>query len=131
MAGYIRNEAATKEAIDSEGYFNTGDLGKLNQSGDIIITGRAKDTIVLSNGENVEPEPIEQRIVEMSPLIDQAVLVVQDQRYLAALLVLNIPELMNRGFLSERRFRCNEYAMMMLNIDVGHQSFLQLSEQLL
>ena len=131
MAGYIRNEAATKEAIDSEGYFNTGDLGKLNQSGDIIITGRAKDTIVLSNGENVEPEPIEQRIVEMSPLIDQAVLVGQDQRYLAALLVLNIPELMNRGFLSERRFRCNEYAMMMLNIDVGHQSFLQLSEQLL
>lgn len=104
MAGYIRNEAATKEAIDSEGYFNTGDLGKLNHSGDIIITGRAKDTIVLSNGENVEPEPIEQKIVENCPLIDQAVLVGQDQRYLAALLVLNVPELKSKGFLSEKRF---------------------------
>jgi long-chain acyl-CoA synthetase len=104
MAGYIGNESATKEAIDSEGYFNTGDLGKLSHSGDIVITGRAKDTIVLSNGENIEPEPIEQHLIaKSSSLIDQAVVVGQDQRYLSALLVLSVPELVNRGLLSKQR----------------------------
>ena len=105
MAGYIRNEAATNEAIDGDGFFNTGDLGRLNFSGDLVITGRAKDTIVLSNGENVAPEPIEQRLVMECPLIDQAVLVGQDRRYLAGLFVLSVPELVAMGALSESKGR--------------------------
>jgi long-chain acyl-CoA synthetase len=57
MSGYNRDEAATAAVMDSEGYFDTGDLGRINPAtGDLILTGRAKDTIVLSNGENVEPE---------------------------------------------------------------------------
>jgi long-chain acyl-CoA synthetase len=49
--------AATAAAMGSEGYFDTGDLGLINPAtGDLIFTGRAKDTIVLSNCENVEPE---------------------------------------------------------------------------
>lgn len=79
-------------------FSDTGDLGRINPAtGDIIITGRAKDTIVLSNGENVEPQPIEDAIVGTSALVDQAMLVGQDQNYLSAFLVLNPAELARRG----------------------------------
>ena len=72
MHGYMRNDGATAAVIDADGYFDTGDLARVNEAtGDIIITGRAKDTIVLSNGENVEPQSIEDAIVATSPLIDQ------------------------------------------------------------
>jgi long-chain acyl-CoA synthetase len=72
MTGYMQDEEATRQVINSEGWFDTGDLGRLNPvTGDLIITGRAKDTIVLSNGENVEPQPIEDEILSKSPLIDQ------------------------------------------------------------
>ena len=72
MAGYMQNPEATSQAFDVEGYFDTGDLARINPAtGDIMITGRAKDTIVLSNGENVEPTSIEDALVATSPLIDQ------------------------------------------------------------
>ena len=60
MRGYYKNPEATAKAIDKWGWFDTGDLGKINPvTGDLILTGRAKDTIVLSNGENIEPQPLE------------------------------------------------------------------------
>lgn len=107
MAGYVRNEAATKEAIRGDGYFRTGDLGRRIHTGDIVITGRLKDVIVLSNGENVEPEPIEQALLGLA-LVDQAMVLGQDRRFLSALLVLNVGELVSRGFLS--RDRCAHIA---------------------
>ncbi len=88
MAGYYLNPQATAKAIDSEGWFDTGDLGWLTPGNDLILTGRAKDTIVLSNGENIEPQPIEDACVR-SPYIDQIMLVGQDQRALGALIVPN------------------------------------------
>ena len=79
-------------------YSDTGDLGRINPAtGDIIITGRAKDTIVLSNGENVEPQPIEDSITGTSALVDQAMIVGQDQNCLSAFLVVNPAELAKRG----------------------------------
>jgi long-chain acyl-CoA synthetase len=88
MEGYYNNPAATAKAIDSAGWFDTGDLGWLTPQADLILTGRAKDTIVLSNGENIEPQPIEDACVR-SPYIDQIMLVGQDQRSLGALIVPN------------------------------------------
>ena len=73
MRGYMGDEAASLEAILADGYFNTGDLARIDvATSDIVITGRAKDIIVLSNGENVAPQPIEEAIAEESPLIEQA-----------------------------------------------------------
>jgi long-chain acyl-CoA synthetase len=86
MQGYYRNPDATDKAIDSEGWFNTEDLGWLTVQQDLILTGRAKDTIVLSNGENVEPQPLESACLR-SPYIDQIVVVGQDKRSLGALIV--------------------------------------------
>ncbi len=88
MQGYYKNPEATATAINPEGWFNTGDLGWVSGQNDLIITGRAKDTIVLSNGENIEPQPIEDACLR-SPYIDQIMLVGQDERFLGALIVPN------------------------------------------
>lgn len=92
MQGYYNNPEATAKAIDAEGWFDTGDLGRVTAWGDLIITGRAKDTIVLTNGENIEPTPIENACLR-SPYIDQIMLVGQDQKALGALIVPNMEAL--------------------------------------
>jgi long-chain acyl-CoA synthetase len=86
MQGYYRNPEATAKAIDPDGWFDSGDLGMVTKHNDLIITGRAKDTIVLSNGENIEPQPIEDACLR-SKYISQIVLVGQDQKSLGALIV--------------------------------------------
>ncbi|NER36930.1 MAG: long-chain fatty acid--CoA ligase [Oscillatoria sp. SIO1A7] len=92
MQGYYQNPEATAKAIDPEGWFNTGDLGLLTDNNDLVLTGRAKDTIVLTNGENIEPLPIEDACAR-SPYIDQIVLVGQDCKFLGALIVPNLDAL--------------------------------------
>lgn len=86
MRGYYENPTRTKEVLSEDGWFNSGDLGHCDQRGNFWITGRAKDTIVLAGGENVEPEPIE-TLIKTSPLIEQAVVVGQDQKALGVLIV--------------------------------------------
>ncbi|MFZ0407157.1 MAG: AMP-binding protein [Cyanobium sp.] len=86
MDGYFGKPEATARAIDGEGWFDTGDLGQLLADGTLVLTGRAKDTIVLSSGENIEPGPLEEALVE-SPLLEQVMLVGQDRKQLGALLV--------------------------------------------
>ncbi len=92
MQGYYRDPEATAQAIDPDGWFNSGDLGMMTETNDLVITGRAKDTIVLSNGENIEPQPIEDACLR-SPYISQIVLVGQDQKSLGALIVPDIEAL--------------------------------------
>lgn len=102
MLGYKADAEATAQAIDTEGYFNTGDLGRVNPAtGDVLITGREKDTIVLNNGENVAPQPIEDSIQGMSALVEQCMLLGQDEKYLGALVVLSPAELFRRGLVTE------------------------------
>lgn len=92
MQGYYNNPEATAKAIDAEGWFDSGDLGLVTAKNDLVLTGRAKDTIVLTNGENIEPQPIEDACVR-STYIDQIMLVGQDQRALGALIVPNLEAL--------------------------------------
>jgi long-chain acyl-CoA synthetase len=92
MQGYYKNPEATAKAIDPEGWFDSGDLGWVTPYNDLVLTGRAKDTIVLTNGENIEPQPIEDACVR-SIYIDQIMLVGQDQRALGALIVPNLETL--------------------------------------
>jgi long-chain acyl-CoA synthetase len=92
MQGYYQNPEATTKAIDTEGWFDSGDLGWVTPENDLVLTGRAKDTIVLTNGENIEPQPIEDACLR-SPYIDQIILVGQDQRSIGALIVPNLEAL--------------------------------------
>ena len=102
MKGYYKNPEATAKAIDRYGWFDTGDLGRINPlTGDLILTGRAKDTIVLSNGENIEPSPIEDAIMSKSDFIEQVMLSGQDGRKLIAITVLNPNALADAGLLDE------------------------------
>lgn len=59
MIGYYEDEEETKKAVDSEGYFNSGDIGYIDKDGYIFITGRSKNVIVTQNGKNIYPEEIE------------------------------------------------------------------------
>jgi len=86
MAGYWNKPEASAKVLDGEGWFDTGDLGLLLADGSLLLTGRAKDTIVLSSGENIEPAPLEEALLA-SGLIEQVMLVGQDRKQLGALIV--------------------------------------------
>ncbi|VVB01232.1 unnamed protein product [Arabis nemorensis] len=101
MKGYYKNPLTTKQVIDENGWFNTGDTGWIAShhsrgrsrrcGGVIVLEGRAKDTIVLSTGENVEPSEIEEAAMRSS-LIEQIVVIGQDQRRLGAIIIPNKDE---------------------------------------
>lgn len=96
MRGYYKNPEATAAVLGADGWLNTGDLGALSWSGDYVITGRAKSTIVLVGGENVEPEPIEEKLQE-SDFIEHAVVMGQDKKGLRAVLTVNEDHLKKLG----------------------------------
>ncbi len=82
MLGYYKNEAATEEAF-TDGYFRTGDYGKFGKENALIITGRKKNLIILSNGKNVYPEEIETALSATPGLLDIIVYEGQSKRGLA------------------------------------------------
>ena len=86
MKGYYKRPDLTEKIIDSEGWLNTGDLGLLTFDGELKLTGRAKDTIVLLGGENIEPAVIE-RAINASDYIDSSIVMGQDKNYLGCLIV--------------------------------------------
>lgn len=86
MKGYYKRPDLTEKVIDEDGFFNTGDIGILTYDNELKITGRAKDTIVLSGGENIEPAVIENELCT-SPFIESAIVLGQDQKFLASLIV--------------------------------------------
>ncbi|KAM0004273.1 putative long-chain-fatty-acid--[acyl-carrier-protein] ligase [Helianthus debilis subsp. tardiflorus] len=103
MQGYYKNPIATNQALDEDGWLNTGDIGWIspvhsvgrsrNSGGIVVLEGRAKDTIVLSTGENVEPEQLEEAAMR-SCLIQQIVVIGQDKRRLGAIIVPNKEEIL-------------------------------------
>jgi len=86
MKGYYKQPELTAKVIDDNGWFNTGDIAILTVNNEICLRGRIKDTIVQTGGENVEPLPIEMKMQE-SRFVKTAVVLGQDQKYLAALVV--------------------------------------------
>lgn len=92
MKGYWNKPEATKEAIDEEGWFHTGDVGELDEEGFLRITDRKKDIIVTAGGKNIAPQPIENQL-KTSPFVENAVLFGDRKPYVVALLVPNFEEL--------------------------------------
>lgn len=96
MDGYYKNPEATSKTLNN-GWMNTGDLGFISYNGTLSVRGRAKDTIVLLGGENIEPVPIENILLE-NQVINQVIVVGQDQKNLAALIWADRTKLEEMGF---------------------------------
>jgi len=92
MQGYWKQEAATREVFDEEGYFRTGDVGAMDAQGRVRITDRKKEIIVTNGGKNVAPQPIENDLRE-DIYIEQAIVVGDQRNHLAALIVPHFPAL--------------------------------------
>ena len=88
MRGYWKNEDATKEAIDSEGFFHTGDLGELDSDGFLKITGRKKEILVTAGGKNVAPAVLEDRL-RAHRLVSQCIVVGDQRPFIGALITLD------------------------------------------
>lgn len=87
MVGYHNKEAATKEAIDDDGWFHTGDIGHMTDDGFLVITDRKKNIIVTSGGKNIAPQPIE-NILITNKYIEQAVVIGDNRKYSIAVIVI-------------------------------------------
>jgi long-chain acyl-CoA synthetase len=83
--GYFKNEQATKEAVDADGWLHTGDVGVLDDDGYLTITDRKKDIIITAGGKNISPSEIENRL-KVSPYIREAIVVGDRRKYLTALI---------------------------------------------
>ncbi|MBQ4317230.1 MAG: AMP-binding protein [Clostridia bacterium] len=79
MLGYYKNEEATAEVFTEDGYFRTGDYGKINKKGQIIITGRKKNIIILGNGKNIYPEELEDYIGSIPYVLENIVYASRDE----------------------------------------------------
>jgi len=88
--GYFKDTKATKEVIDNEGYFHSGDLGFVDMHGYLEITGRIKEVIVTAGGENVSPMVIEDALKERCPILSHILVVGDERKYLSALLTLRV-----------------------------------------
>ena len=86
MIGYYKEPEMTREAIDSDGWFHTGDLGHIEPEGQLAITGRKKELFKTSFGKYVSPQPIEDKFKE-SLFIDQMIVVGENQKFAGALIV--------------------------------------------
>ena len=85
MRGYHGDPAATGLAVDADGWLHTGDCGRFDEDGYLVITGRIKEMVKTSNGKYVSPLPIEQALTA-SRLVDQAMVIAEGRRHVAALL---------------------------------------------
>lgn len=95
MRGYLGRPDLTREAIDPDGWFHTGDLGELDDEGFLRITGRKKDLFKLSGGEYVAPEALEGRY-RRSPLVEHIMIVGEGRKHIAALVVPDFDQLAER-----------------------------------
>jgi len=96
MLGYYKNDDATRETIDKEGWYHTGDLGTMDEYGNIYINGRSKNMLLGPNGQNIYPEEIEDKLNSMTLVVES--LVIQRDNKLVALVYPDYEEAKNMKF---------------------------------
>ena len=99
MLGYYKNPEATAETIDNDGWYHTGDLGTMDNDGNVFINGRSKNMLLGPNGQNIYPEEIEDKLNSMTLVMES--IVVQRDNKLVALVHPDMDEAKNMGFTNE------------------------------
>ncbi|HET7482957.1 MAG TPA: long-chain fatty acid--CoA ligase [Actinomycetota bacterium] len=89
MAGYYKDDGATKETVDDDGWLHSGDVGELDEHNYLKITDRKKDLIITAGGKNIAPQEIENRLKMKSSLISQVVVIGDRKPFLSALVTLD------------------------------------------
>lgn len=115
MKGYYKNPEKTAQAFTVDGWLDTGDLAVMTIHNELQIKGRIKDTIVLRGGENLEPLPIETKLTD-SRYIKAAVVLGQDQRYLAALILVDKEEIL--GYAGENGIQYDTYENLLASNEI-------------
>ena len=105
MQGYFNKPSDTAEAIDPDGWFHTGDIGEVDEEGFLTITDRKKNILVLSNGKNVAPQPIENQL-KQSPYISEIMLLGDQRSTVSALIVPSFDEL--KEFAAEQQLEAED-----------------------
>lgn len=82
MLGYYKNQEATDEVLDKDGWFHTGDLGTMSRDGHVFIRGRIKNMLLGANGQNVYPEEIEDKLNSMA-MINESIIIQKDNKFVA------------------------------------------------
>ena len=126
MLGYYKNEEATNEAIDEEGWYHTGDLATMSADGHIFIRGRLKNMLLGANGQNIYPEEIEDKLNSMA-LVSES-LIVQRGDKLVALVYPDIEEAKSMGLTDEDLTNVMEQNRQELNNQLPVYSKLQALE---
>ncbi len=96
MLGYYKNEEATRQTIDSDGWYHTGDLGVMDAEGNVFIKGRSKYMLLSANGQNIYPEEIEDKLNSMT-LVNESI-VIQENDRLVGLVHPDLDEAYAMGF---------------------------------
>jgi long-chain acyl-CoA synthetase len=113
MLGYYKNEEATREAIDDEGWFHTGDLGTMDANGNVFIKGRSKNMLLGANGQNIYPEEIEDKLNSL-PLVIESI-VIQKEDKLVGLVHPDYDEMKNLGLSNDDLEKIMEQNRLELN----------------
>ena len=79
MLGYYKNEEATAQTLDSEGWYHTGDLGTMDSEGNVFIKGRSKNMLLSANGQNIYPEEIEDKLNSLAMVVESIVIQKEDK----------------------------------------------------
>ncbi|MCP4312570.1 MAG: long-chain fatty acid--CoA ligase [Bacteroidetes bacterium] len=107
MEGYYKNEEASKEAIDADGWLHTGDLGVTDKDGFIYIKGRSKSMLLGSSGQNIYPEEIESKLINL-PYINEAVVLMNSDQRLEALVYPDMEQIKAEGVADQLEARMEE-----------------------
>lgn len=107
MLGYYRDEKMTNEVIDKDGWFHTGDVGVFEKEGQLHLTGRKKEIFKTSVGKYIAPQIIENKLKE-SPFIDNAMVIGENQKFAAALIVPNFEHLCSWCNIKKIKYTGNE-----------------------
>lgn len=99
MLGYYKNEEATRQTIDKDGWYHTGDLGTMDSNGNVFINGRSKNMLLGANGQNIYPEEIEDKLNSLT-LVNESIVVQRDNK-LVALVHPDIEEAKTLNFTDE------------------------------
>lgn len=120
MLGYYKNEEATKQAIDKDGWYHTGDLGLMDADGNVFIKGRSKNMLLGSNGQNIYPEEIEDKLNSL-PMVAESV-VIQEGEKLIALVHPDYDEAKALGLTANDLMSIMEQNRNELNVIIPHYS---------